>query len=220
MKTLLINAQPDFRNQAHYSMQLQQLFINQFKKTFPNEQLTLLNLYDLDIPQLTEADLLGIWEKQAQHLQLTPWEQHHAEISEQLLAQFMDHHRIVIVMPLHNFNVPTRLKDYLDNILIAKKTFKYTEDGSVGLLTNDYRVMLLQASGSIYTNHDRYTNLEFSRLYLDAMFTNLMGMSSFQIVRAQGTATRSAAEVMNEAAQNLSTEFAQFYQLSAQAITA
>ncbi|VED63897.1 NAD(P)H-dependent oxidoreductase [Staphylococcus delphini] len=34
--------------------------------------------------------------------------------------------------PLHNFNVTSRLKDYIDNILIARQTFKYTSDGSVG----------------------------------------------------------------------------------------
>lgn len=42
------------------------------------------------------------------------------------------HHRIVIISPLHNFNVTSRLKDYIDNILIARQTFKYTSDGSVG----------------------------------------------------------------------------------------
>ncbi len=34
-------------------------------------------------------------------------------------------------------------------------------------MTDDYKVLLLQASGSIYTNQDRYTPLEFSRFYLE-----------------------------------------------------
>ncbi|KLD61079.1 FMN-dependent NADH-azoreductase, partial [Lactiplantibacillus plantarum] len=95
-------------------------------------------------------------------------------------------------MPLHNFNVPARLKDYIDNILVARETFRYTENGSVGLMTDNYRVMLLQASGSIYTRNDRYTPMEFSRLYLDKMFTEIMGFDRFEIVRAQGLQTRLA----------------------------
>ncbi|RNM43564.1 FMN-dependent NADH-azoreductase, partial [Staphylococcus aureus] len=33
---------------------------------------------------------------------------------------------------LHNFNITSRLKDYIDNIMIARETFKYIEEGSVG----------------------------------------------------------------------------------------
>ncbi|KLD61324.1 FMN-dependent NADH-azoreductase, partial [Lactiplantibacillus plantarum] len=43
----------------------------------------------------------------------------------------------MIAMPLHNFNVPARLKDYIDNILVARETFRYTENGSVGLMTDN-----------------------------------------------------------------------------------
>lgn len=50
--------------------------------------------------------------------------------------------------------------------MIARETFKYTEDGSVGLMTDDYKALLLQASGGVYTNDDRYTPLEFSYYYL------------------------------------------------------
>lgn len=186
MQTLIINAHPDFRNTAHYSIQLEQAFLQHFQSRFPEDTVDIINLYDMAIPQATVPELLGIWEKQAQHVTLSAREQQLFAINQQLLQQFKDHHRIVIAMPLHNFNVPARLKDYIDNILVARETFRYTENGSVGLMTDDYRVMLLQASGSIYTRNDRYTPMEFSRLYLDKMFTEIMGFDQFEIVRHKG----------------------------------
>lgn len=212
-KTLIINAHPDFRNAAHYSVQLEQTFLQLFQTRFPNDIVDVLNLYDTVIPQATVPELLGIWEKQAQHVNLSIEEQRLFAINQQLLQQFKAHHRIVIAMPLHNFNVPARLKDYIDNILVARETFRYTENGSVGLMTDNYRVMLLQASGSIYTRNDRYTPMEFSRLYLDKMFTEIMGFDRFEIVRAQGLQTNGVAvsQALKQAKMDLKAAFERFY---------
>nr|WP_125589190.1 NAD(P)H-dependent oxidoreductase [Companilactobacillus jidongensis] len=187
MKTLIINAQPDFRNDAHYSMKLQQAFLQKFKTEFPDQTVDLINLYNMEIPQLTTEQLLGIWEKQAAHITLSEEENRIFQINQNLIHQFKEHHRIVIVSPLHNFNVTSKMKDYIDNVLVAHETFKYTATGSVGLMTDDYKVMLLQASGSIYTNNDRYTPLEFSRMYLQGIFENLMGFYKSQIVKSSAT---------------------------------
>ena len=213
MQTLIINAHPDFRNTAHYSIQLEQAFLQHFRSRFPEDTVDIINLYDMVIPQATVPELLGIWEKQAQHVTLSAREQQLFAINQQLLQQFKDHHRIVIAMPLHNFNVPARLKDYIDNILVARETFRYTENGSVGLMTDDYRVMLLQASGSIYTRNDRYTPMEFSRLYLDKMFTEIMGFDQFEIVRAQGLQTQgvNVPQALKQAKIDLAAAFERFY---------
>lgn len=213
MQTLIINAHPDFRNTAHYSIQLEQAFLQHFRSRFPEDTVDIINLYDMAIPQATVPELLGIWEKQAQHVTLSAREQQLFAINQQLLQQFKAHHRIVIAMPLHNFNVPARLKDYIDNILVARETFRYTENGSVGLMTDDYRVMLLQASGSIYTRNDRYTPMEFSRLYLDKMFTEIMGFDQFEIVRAQGLQTQGVdvPQALKQAKVDLAAAFERFY---------
>ncbi|KRK87966.1 ACP phosphodieterase [Levilactobacillus koreensis JCM 16448] len=213
MKTLLINAHPDFRNAAHYSIQLAQDFLAQFRATFPDETVDVLNLYDTEIPQATTEELLGIWEKQRTHVSLNVAEQHVYEVNQQLLAQFKTHHRIVIATPLHNFNVTSKLKDYLDNILVARETFRYTEAGSVGLMTDNYKVMMLQASGSVYTRNDRYTSMEFSRMYLEKMFTEIMGFDDFYVVRVQGTQTHGVdvSQAVREGHAELTTAFAKFY---------
>ena len=99
----------------------------------------------------------------------------------------------------------------MDNIMLARETFKYTKEGSVGLMTDNYKALLLQASGSIYTNDDRYTPLDFSYRYLKEMFENIMGFDKFYVVRAEGTAILPEEEVMQKASQNLDIAFEEFY---------
>lgn len=116
MKTLIINAQPDFRNGNHYSIKLQQKFLEKYRVSFPQQTVDLINLYDMEIPQLKTNQLLGIWEKQAAHITLNAEENRLFQINQNLIQQFKSHHRIVIVSPLHNFNVTSKMKDYIDNV--------------------------------------------------------------------------------------------------------
>lgn len=214
MKTLIINAHPNFANQQANSAQLQKAFLQRFRDRFPEDQVDVLNLAATPLPRLTEDELLGMWQRQAAHVTLTPTQARSQQINRQLLDQFKAHQRIVIVTPMLNFNITSQMKDYMDNILVARETFRYTESGSVGLMTDNRRVLLLQSSGSIYTRDDRYTPMEFSRLYLEKLFKTIMGFDDFQIVRVQGTQTQGVdpQAALQQGLADLGPAFEQFYQ--------
>lgn len=217
MKTLLINAHPDYQNPAHYSLKLKAAFEERYHKAFPQEELTSLTLYAQAIPRIQAGQLQSIWAKQATGTALTIAEALVAKTSQDLLQQFKEHRRIVIVSPLHNFNIPSALKDYLDNILIARQTFRYLDtpraDGkaSTGLMTEDYRLLVLYASGSIYTENNFYKDLDFALKYLKAMFQGVMGFDQVDILRAEGTATLPEEAIMTKAQQQLTERFETFY---------
>lgn len=211
MKTLIINAHPDFNNESTYTAKVKNLFLDKYKTTFPNEEIEELNLYDINVPRIEGDQLLNVWNKQSLGESLSDDETKIADMSAFLLNQFKANHLIVILIPLHNFNITSRLKDYIDNIMIARETFKYTEDGSVGLMTDDYKALLLQASGGVYTNDDRYTPLEFSYYYLKEMFKEIMGFDEFYIARAQGTSVLPEDEILDAANKDLNNVFDAFY---------
>ncbi len=211
MKTLLINSHPDFNGKERFSNKLQKLFFEKFNEKFDKNELTIINLYDMDVPKIEMNGLLGIWEKQMNGEELLENEKMIIEKSQKILSQFKEHHRIVITTPLHNFNITSKLKDYIDNILLPNETFKYTETGSVGLMTDNYKILLLQASGSIFTNNDRYTPMEFTHYYLKSLFEEFMGFDKFYIVRAEGTPLLPADEILNSAKNDLDTVFNDFY---------
>ncbi|HDR7915367.1 TPA: NAD(P)H-dependent oxidoreductase [Bacillus wiedmannii] len=197
-KTLIINAHPKVDDPSSVSIKVLNHFLVSYKELIPNnETIEQINLYD-DVVPMIDKTVLSAWEKQGNGQKLTDEEQKVTERMSEILQQFKSANTYVIVLPLHNFNIPSKLKDYMDNILIARETFKYTETGSVGLLKDGRRMLVIQASGGIYTNDDWYTEVEYSHKYLKAMF-NFLGIEDYQIVRAQGTAVLDPNEVLQNA---------------------
>lgn len=66
--------------------------------------------------------------------------------SDALVAELQDADVIVIGMPVYNFGVPAALKAWIDQVARARVTFRYTENGPVGLLTGK-RAIIVAASG-------------------------------------------------------------------------
>ncbi|KXY74312.1 MULTISPECIES: FMN-dependent NADH-azoreductase [Bacillus] len=197
-KTLIINAHPKVDDTSSVSIKVFNHFLESYKELIANnETIEQINLYD-DVVPMIDKTVLSAWEKQGNGQEFTGEEQKVTERMSEILQQFKSANTYVIVLPLHNFNIPSKLKDYMDNIMIARETFKYTETGSVGLLKDGRRMLVIQASGGIYTNNDWYTEVEYSHKYLKAMF-NFLGIEDYQIVRAQGTAVLDPNEVLQNA---------------------
>ncbi|MBE5103365.1 FMN-dependent NADH-azoreductase [Priestia aryabhattai] len=197
-KTLIINAHPKVDDSSSYSLKVFHHFLTTYKELTPDsETIEQINLYS-DVVPMIDKTVLSAWEKQRNEQELTSQEKEVTDRMSEVLHQFKSADTYVIVLPLHNFNIPSKLKDYIDNIMIARETFKYTETGSVGLLKDGRRMLVIQASGAIYTNHDWYTEVEYSHKYLKSMF-NFLGIEDYQIIRAQGTALLEPNEVLENA---------------------
>lgn len=197
-KLLVINAHPDVESKTSMSLQVFDHFLRTYKENKDdNEVIEQINLYEDVVPMIDKVVLSG-WEKSRNVEPLTYEENEVLERMNKILVQFKSANKYLIVMPLHNFNIPSKLKDYMDNILIARETFKYTENGSVGLLNDGRSMIVIQASGSIYTNDDWYTEVEYSYKYLKSMFT-FLGIEDIKILRVQGTAVLNTEDVLQNA---------------------
>lgn len=197
-KTLIINAHPKIDDTSSVSLQVLNHFLKAYKELIPEgEVIEQINLYS-DVVPMIDKIVLSAWEKQQKEQELTSQEKKVTKRMAEILQQFKSSNTYIIVLPLHNFNIPSKLKDYMDNIMIARETFKYTENGSVGLLKDGRRMLVIQASGSIYTNNDWYTEVDYANKYLKSMF-NFLGIEDYQIVRAQGTALLDPNEVLQQA---------------------
>jgi len=69
-------------------------------------------------------------------------------LSNTLVDEIKQADHIVIASPIYNFGIPAVLKAWVDLIARAKLTFKYTENGPVGLITNT-KATLVMASGGV-----------------------------------------------------------------------
>ncbi|SDC54640.1 FMN-dependent NADH-azoreductase [Paenibacillus sp. UNCCL117] len=197
-KLLVINAHPKVEDDSSVSLQVLRHFLENYSQANPEGPIEQIDLYREYVPCI-DRTFLSLQEKKGRAARLTEEEQALDSRMSEILRQFKSAGKYVIAMPLHNFNVPSKLKDYMDNILIAKETFAYTDKGSVGLLNDGRHVLVIQASDGIYTNQDWYTEVEYSHKFLQSMFS-FMGVD-YQIIRAQGNYSLTREEVLAKAFQ-------------------
>ena len=134
------------RQQDSVSRQLTQTFISQWQAAHPQDQITVRDLAVNPVPHL-DINLLGGWMKSAELR--SEIEQASLERSNQLTDEVLAADVLVLAAPMYNFAIPSTLKAWLDHVLRAGVTFKYTDTGPQGLLSGK-RAYVLTARGGIY----------------------------------------------------------------------
>ncbi len=132
------------------SVTLYETFLDTYKKSHPDDQVTELNLFEENLPYYDGVMMSGL-HKGAAGEPLSDEEQHLANIANGYLEQFLKADKVVMAFPLWNFSIPAQFLTYLFYLNQAGKTFKYTPEGPVGLVTGK-KVALLNARGGIYSD--------------------------------------------------------------------
>jgi len=103
-----------------------------------------------------------------------------------VLQEFLDADIVVVGAPMYNFTISTQLKAWVDRILIAGKTFGYTETGPTGL-AGGKRVIVASSRGGLYSPGTPSAANDFQETYLAAVF-RFIGIETIEIIRAEGLA--------------------------------
>lgn len=99
-----------------------------------------------------------------------------------VLSDFLAADVIVIGAPMYNFTIPTQLKAWIDRVVVAGKTFRYSAAGPEGLVTGK-RVIVALSRGSVYPAG---SPAEFAESYLKHVF-GFIGVK-VELIRAEGLA--------------------------------
>jgi FMN-dependent NADH-azoreductase len=100
-----------------------------------------------------------------------------------VLDEFLAADTIVMGAPMYNFTLSTQLKSWIDRLMVAGKTFRYTENGPEGL-AGGRRVIIAIARGGVYSADAPAAALEHLETYLRGVF-NFMGIDP-EFVIAEG----------------------------------
>lgn len=179
MKILQILAHPDYDNKNRISNLLAELGEEELRKKYNN--ITTLNLYDPKcyIPVM-DKHMFNYDGKE-----LTSQEEVDKTRQEELLNIWKKSDCIFIYMPLHNFNVVSKFKDFIDNIVIVNETFKCEIETMVGLDNTNKQVTFVITSGGEFDSHIQYVNLDFAVQYVRGVFS-VIGINKVKIIRSQG----------------------------------
>jgi FMN-dependent NADH-azoreductase len=181
---LYITAHPHDETQS-YSMAVGKEFIEAYREANPKDEVIYLDLYKENIPYI-DADVFSGWGKLRSGSafdQLSETEKQKVGRLGQLTDQFVAADKYVFVTPMWNFSFPPLMKAYIDSICTAGKTFNYTEQGPVGLLTNK-KALHIQASGGIYSEGPA-AEMEMGHRYLSVIM-KFFGVPSFQGLFIEG----------------------------------
>lgn len=183
-KVLYITANPKPLH-ASISLQIGDAFLTQYRLTHPEDLIETFDVFRHDVP-LIDAEVIEGWEhirRGGAMIDLPLRAQKKIKKIDQLTQQFMESDRYIFVTPMWNFSVPPLLKAYIDTIKVARKTFRYTEDGPIGLLSNKQAV-LIQARGDLYevgSNQEREHSIRFLKSVL-----TFIGVESIETIIAEG----------------------------------
>ena len=184
MKTLIINAHPD----PHAAEAATNRMVQHLVARLPAGSTEIVNLAETDIQPLDKDMLDAIVHAVFQRQQPDSGQRALLARSGEVIVQVKSAPRLVIAYPMYNFGIPARLKDWLDNLVVPGETFRYGADGTPRGLMSAHKVLLFQASGSVYTDGPM-AQMDFASSYLKTLLGGFLGFASVDTIYAEGTAS-------------------------------
>jgi FMN-dependent NADH-azoreductase len=194
---LAIEASP--RKQRSASLELASRYLDSYAAANPQDTISRINLWDLDIPEVDDV----LWS--AKHAiqnglactreQAILWEK-----AAKLAQMFVAADSYVICIPMWNFSIPYKLKHFIDVITQSGITFDYSkEDGYRGLLDNK-PVTLIYAMGKTYPFVSEALKLQKQHMEMWLNFIGLTNITSYE-VRSEAGAVNWKMAAQREASQ-------------------
>ena len=182
------------RGAASYSIQFAQALIDRIVAANPGSTVQTTDLVKMNFPHLEEAHLTSFFTPVDQH---TEKDKEAIRRSDEAIKEIMEADILVIGAPMYNFSIPSALKAWLDHIIRAGITFRYSEKGIEGLVKGK-KVYLVLSSGGIYSEGSMKPN-DFVEPYLRTVL-GFIGLTDITTVRVEGSAIPGIKETALERA--------------------
>lgn len=177
--TTILKIDSSLNSRSGQSSQLGREFADALRARQPGTRLIERDLAAAPVPHLDAARFQAFLTEPAKR---TPEQQAVAAFSDALIDELRRADVILLGLPMYNFGVPSQLKAYFDHIARAGVTFKYTEQGSVGLLTGK-KAYVFATRGGKYAGTPGDTQTAYVRQFL-----GFLGITDVEFVYAEGLA--------------------------------
>lgn len=197
-KVLYIKANPKEDKNSNTFM-LANEFINEYRKSNPNDEFKTLDLYKENIKPLDGEMIVKLFSGQE-------------NIMKKYALEFAEADKYIIAAPMWNLSIPSILKSYIDYIAYVGITFKYTDKGPVGLLEGKGKKAIHIVSRGGEYNEGPSAQLEFGDKYIRAIL-GFMGIDdvetlSFDLTNVlQGEDLQKQKNRSYDRARNLAKDF-------------
>jgi len=184
MKTLL-QIHSSIFSSAGESSRLADEFVSRWHARNPRAPVVLRDLARDPVPHLDAARFQSLVSRPGER---SATQQAVLDYSDVLVAELKRADVIVIGLPMYNFGVPSTLKAWFDHIARAGVTFRYTANGSEGLLKGK-KAYVFAARGGLYAGTALDTQTAYVRDFL-----RFIGIEDVEFIYAEGLNIGDAAK--------------------------
>jgi FMN-dependent NADH-azoreductase len=174
---LVVTASP--RGERSVSRALCTSFAALWAQHHPQDRVLLRDIGHHPVPHVTEPWVVGSFAlPDAQ----TPESRAAIAVSDSLVEEFLSADRYVLGVPMYNFNIPSTLKAYIDQLVRPGKTFGVGPTGYEGLVKNK-KALFITTSGGSYPAGTSAGALNFQEPYLRTIF-GFIGVTDVRFIVA------------------------------------
>lgn len=166
------NAKPEGQSRT---FRISDAFVSAYHQFHPEDQIITLDLYKEGVGFLSEDDIGVLFGPK------TAESRNHPILK--YAYQFLEADKYVVAEPFWNLSIPAVLKAYIDYICVTGVTFKYTEQGAVGLCLGKKAIHICARGGEY--SAEPYSAFEMGDRYLRTIF-GFLGITDFTTVSADG----------------------------------
>ncbi len=183
MKLLYIKASP--RADRSHSVAVADAFVESYREKHPDDEVRTLDVFRADLPAFDGLTL------QAKYAILHGRDQSDAESAAwepvaAIIEEFKSADKFVFAVPMWNFGIPYRLKQYIDILVQPTYTFSFSpEEGYKGLVTGK-PVLVVCARGGEYPTGSEAEAFDLQRKYLELLL-GFIGFTDIQTVVVEPT---------------------------------
>ncbi len=180
---LYIKASP--MGELSYSEAVAEAFVESYVKSHPDDKIKIINLFEKELPEFdfkaasAKYKIMHNKEHSAQDKKI--WGQIVAIIEE-----FKSADKFVLAVPMWNFSIPYRLKQYIDIIIQPGLTFTVNEEGGYEGLVKNRPIFIAYARGGEYKAGSGAEAFDLQKKYLEFILS-FIGFSDIRSLVVEPT---------------------------------
>jgi FMN-dependent NADH-azoreductase len=176
-RLLYIQASP--RGKRSHCIAVADAFIETYKQNHPSDDIVTLNVFDASIPNF---DGLVVQAKyKILHGQLHSREEQQVwKNVEKVIEQFTSADKYVLAVPMWNFSIPYRLKQYVDLLVQPGYTFRLSKGKGYEGLVVGKPMLVVYARGGEYAPNSEAEAFDLQKKYVQLIF----GFIGFENIRS------------------------------------
>ena len=182
-RLLYIQASP--RGKRSYCIAVADAFVEEYKKKNPDGEIVTLNVFDSSIPSFdglaVQAKYTILHGQSHSKEELRVWKD-----IEKVIEQFVSADKYVLAVPMWNFSIPYRLKQYIDVLVQPGYTFTYSKDTGYRGLVMGKPLLAVYARGGEYHAGNRAGAFDLQKEYIELIF-GFMGFRNIRLLVVEPT---------------------------------